>query len=718
MALILARERLLQSRLSTIFPLKSGLVSALQSFSLLSACSEKLTFPNFFGNRRVAELWYTKSLIPFFRCVSTSVHPTKLYWGGSSYDVLLGKLEIALKDHQIDEAWELFSDFRRLYGFPKDNVLLMLVSQLSYTSDCSRLQMACNLVLQIWKEKPVVLQLDALTKLGLGLARSQMPIPASEILRLMLQTKRLPQMELLHLVILHMVKSEVGTYLASNILVQICDCFLRQATGRNDQAKLIKPDTVLFNLVLHACVRFKLSLKGQQLVELMSQTEVVADAHTIVLIARIYDMNGQRDELKYLKPHIDHVLPSLVCHYCQFYDALLSLHFKYDDFDSAANLVLEMCRFGESPSIQKHRRNLQKSSFVPIGSRHLKDGLKIKIMPELLQRDSVLNVEVKPEFINYKNGKLVASNKTLAKLIIELRRLGETSELSKFLLQVQKGLASVGCSNLCSDVVKACICLGWLETAHDILDDVEAVGSAMDSTVYFLLLKAYYKQDMLREADVLKKQMAKVGLSISNTEDMASSTCSSKLADRISLPIIESATYNISLVESLVQEMKESSSISRLYKFNSSVYFFCKAKIIDDALQAYKRMQQMGIQPTVQTFANLVFGFSSLQMYRDITILWGDMKRRVQSASLVLSRDLYECLLLCFLQGGYFERVMEIVGHMEERNMYTDKGMYKSEFLMLHKNLYRSLKPSEAKTEAQKKRLEDVRAFKKWVGIY
>ncbi|KAA0036792.1 hypothetical protein IC582_007610 [Cucumis melo] len=716
MALILARESLLHSRLSTIFPLQSSLVSALQSFALISAksaCSKKLILLNFFGNSTVTELWNTKSQIPFFRCVSTSVHPTKLCWGGSSYDVLLGKLEIALKDHQIDEAWELFSDFRRLYGFPNDKFLLMLVSQLSYTSDCKRLHKAYNLVLQNWKEKPVVLQLDTLTKLGLGLARSQMPIPASEILRLMLHTRRLPRMELLQLVILHMVKSEVGTYLASNILVQICDCFLQQAASRDDQAKSMEPDTMLFNLLLHACVRFKLSLKGQQLVELMSQTEVVADAHTIVLIARIYEMNGQRDELKNLKTHIDQV-PSLVCHYYQFYDALLSLHFKYDDFDSAANLMLEICRFGESKSIQKHWRELQKSSFLPIGSRHLKDGLKIKMMPELLQKDSVLNVEVKPEFINYKNGKLVASNKTIAKFIVELRRVGETSELSKLLLQVQKGLASVEGSNLCSDVVKACICLGWLETAHDVLDDVEAVGSPMDSAVYFLLLKAYYKQDMLREADVLQKQMTKVGLSISTTKDMTSSMCSSS---RILLPNIEGATHT-SLVESLIQEMKETSSVSGVLKFNSSIYFFCKAKMIEDALQAYKRMQQLGIQPTAQTFANLVFGFSSLQMYINITILWGDMKRRMQSVDLVLSRDLYECLLLCFLRGGYFERVMEIVGRMEEQNMYTDKGMYKREFLMLHKNLYRSLKPSEAKSEAQKKRLEDVRAFKKWVGMY
>lgn len=60
---------------------------------------------------------------------------------------------------------------------------------------------------------------------------------------------------------------------------------------------------------------------------------------------------------------------------------------------------------------------------------------------------------------------------------------------------------------------------------------------------------------------------------------------------------------------------------------------------------------------------------------------------------------------------------MEVIDHMRNHNMYTDKWMYKSEFLRLHKNLYRRLKASDARTEAQSKRLEHVQEFKKWVGI-
>jgi len=39
---------------------------------------------------------------------------------------------------------------------------------------------------------------------------------------------------------------------------------------------------ILVYLVLDACVRFKLSLKGVSLIELMSMTGIVADAHSIV----------------------------------------------------------------------------------------------------------------------------------------------------------------------------------------------------------------------------------------------------------------------------------------------------------------------------------------------------------------------------------------------------------------------------------------------------
>lgn len=63
-------------------------------------------------------------------------------------------------------------------------------------------------------------------------------------------------------------------------------------------------------------------------------------------------------------------------------------------------------------------------------------------------------------------------------------------------------------------------------------------------------------------------------------------------------------------------------------------------------------------------------------MYKDITILWVDIKWKMESENPVVSRDLYEYLLMNFLQGCYFERVMEVIVLMEERGMYAYKWMY------------------------------------------
>ncbi|KAK6947493.1 hypothetical protein RJ641_000966, partial [Dillenia turbinata] len=60
---------------------------------------------------------------------------------------------------------------------------------------------------------------------------------------------------------------------------------------------------------------------------------------------------------------------------------------------------------------------------------------------------------------------------------------------------------------------------------------------------------------------------------------------------------------------------------------------------------------------------------------------------------------------------------MKIIDHMKEQRMHMDNWKYKTEFQKLHKNLYRNLKASEVRTEAQSKRLEYVQAFRKWAGI-
>ena len=98
-------------------------------------------------------------------------------------------------------------------------------------------------------------------------------------------------------------------------------------------------------------------------------------------------------------------------------------------------------------------------------------------------------------------------------------------------------------------------------------------------------------------------------------------------------------------------------------------------------------------------------------------MLWQEIKHILEYEELDMDRDLLDCLILDFLKGGYFSRVMEVIGYMSNHNIYCDKWKYRHVFLKLHRNLYRNLNSLHNKTEAQNKRIEDVRAFRSWAGI-
>ncbi|XP_055833380.1 pentatricopeptide repeat-containing protein At4g17616 isoform X1 [Solanum dulcamara] len=662
---------------------------------------------------------YKPGGVMFSRQFCSSREPETLSWGVSSDIVLLGKLESALRNHNLEEAWETYKDFKRLYGFPDPLLVDKLLTELSYSSDPGWLKKACNMAGSILKEKRELLRTELMTKLCLSLARAQMPVQASSILRLMLDKGNLPPIDMLGMIIFHMVKTDTGMIVSSNILIEMYGSSQQLATKKSTCTELNKHNTLLFNLVLDACARFGSSSKGHQIIELMAQVGVAADAHSISIISLIHEMNGMRDELKKFKKHIDQVSAPLVSHYQQFYESLLSLHFKFNDIDAASDLVQDI--YGFQVSHHEHGDETQppKPCLVAIGSDNLRTGLKLRLFPHLISRDSVFNVGRNQVLVMYKNGKLVLSNRALARLIIQYKRGGRINELSKLLCSIQKK-GSVESSRMCSVVVAACICMGWFETAHDILDDLDSEGNPLDTNSYISLLTAYCNKNKLREAEALLKQLRKSGVVINASDPLLApaSVCELENERKNKLKELGSLAKG-ELAYHIAEEMRaeENEAYFMMYDLNFSIYFFMKAHMVEDAVRAYRKMQAMKIHPTVSTFMNLLNGYSSLGMYREITILWGDIKRNMGSCKDLNTRNLYEFLLLNFLRGGYFHRVMETIGLMKDNGMYLDKWMYRREFLKYHKGLYLRIKVSDAKNDGQIQRIEHVRHFRKWVGL-
>ncbi|KAF8669492.1 hypothetical protein HU200_051293 [Digitaria exilis] len=648
---------------------------------------------------------------PWMRYTSSSTSKV-LPWEAPSRETLLKKIEGAMKDGNAEEALQSFGDYKKLHGLPEPQVVNSMIVSLSYMSSRRWLQRAFDMVLYVHQINSNLLNCGSLMRLALALARDQTPVPASTVLRIILESGKLPDVDILSMVFLHMLKSQVGSYLATDVLIETCESFLDQVADRREMKKLdpIKNNANLFNMVLESCVNFKCIIKAQKIMELMSLVGVVGDVNTVVIASRVFEMVGQRDELIQMKRSIDSLTSlSFIQYYQHFYDSLLSLHFKYNDMDAAANFLINLYQ-QRKPSVF-FCNGLQKHGIIQIGSGNLKTGYRIMFDPGKVDRGFVLGTESQFGLVVLTDGNLLHTEKAIAKLIIGCVKSRNMHAVSSIFVTLHKEDVKVISP---PDVVNACIQMGWLDAAHDILDDLESAGIQVGIASYISLLRAYEKEHKSEESNGLLQQIQKIASTMDDIHTNSPFTIKNiaKIV-KDEMPLISS-----SLFAALAEETKHYNPGEHLtLEFNNSILFFCKAKMMEDALCTYKRMREQNIRPTSYTFCHILCGYSSMDMHREITMLWGEIKRRLENGELDVDRDLLDCLILTFLKGGHFSRVMEVISYMSIHNIYCDKWKYRHVFLKLHKNLYRNLNSLHDKTEAQNKRIEDVRAFRSWSGI-
>ncbi|CAL5083081.1 unnamed protein product [Urochloa decumbens] len=634
-----------------------------------------------------------------------------LPWEAPSRETLLRKIDGDLKDGNVEEALQSFGNYKKLHGLPDPRVLNSMIVSLSYMSSQRWLQRAFDMVLSVHQINSNLLNCGSLMRLALVLARDQMPVPASTVLRIILESGKLPDVDMLSMVFLHMLKSQVGSYLVTDVLIETCESFLNQVTDRREMKKLdpIKNNATLFNMVLESCVNFKCIIKAQKIMELMSLVGVVADVNTVVIASRVFEMVGQRDELIQMKRSISLISLPFLQYYQYFYDSLLSLHFKYNDMDAAAKFLINLHQQRKSSVL--FCNGLQKQGIIQIGSGNLKTGYRIMFDPRKVDRGFVLGAESQFGLVVLTDGYLLHTEKALAKLIVGCMKSRNMHTLSSLLIMLHKEDLEVISP---PEVINACIQMGWLHAAHDILDDLESAGIQVEITSYIFLLRAYEKENRSEEFDGLLQQIQK----IASTMDDFHTNSPFTIKNIAKIVTDEMALTYSSLFAALTEEMKDYNPGEHLtLEFNNSILFFCKAKMMEDALCTYKRMREQNIRPTSYTFSHILCGYSSMDMHREITMLWGEIKLRLEYGDLDVDRDLLDCLILNFLKGGYFSRVMEVISYMSKHNIYCDKWKYRHVFLKLHKNLYRNLSSLHDKTETQNKRIEDVRAFRSWAGI-
>ncbi|KAF2559559.1 hypothetical protein F2Q68_00012785 [Brassica cretica] len=111
------------------------------------------------------------------------------------------EIQIAVDQRRCDEAWRLFEQHMQMEGFPRKSVVNNVLVCFAESLESNWLQKGYTLVEQAFDEsKQNLLEKEPLVYLSLALAKSGMPVPASTILRKLVETEEYPHSWFLRLV--------------------------------------------------------------------------------------------------------------------------------------------------------------------------------------------------------------------------------------------------------------------------------------------------------------------------------------------------------------------------------------------------------------------------------------------------------------------------------------------------------------------------------------
>ncbi|KAF5447669.1 hypothetical protein F2P56_033201 [Juglans regia] len=686
-------------------------------------------------------------------------------------------IQNAMDEGRFNDTWKLYEQHMQMEGFPRKSVVNKLLTSFAESLDVQWLEKAYGLVEQAFEEgKQTLFEKDPLVYLSYGLAKSGLPVPASTILRKLVEMEEYPPVSAWSAILAFMSQTAAGAYLAAEIILEMGYLFQdgRVDPRKKSNAPLIsmKPNTTAVNIALAGCLLFGTTRKAEQLLDMIPRIGVKYETNLLIIMAHIYERNGRKEELKKLQRYIDEAHNLSDIQFRQFYNCLITCHLKFGDLDSASNMVLEMLRKAKearnslaaatllydtassgkkSPPAEASGQSLsQKQSEGSENNRLIRyeefsrDRNFLKLEAEAKQMLGTLlsKLQMQVELLTTECGVLQPTERIYAKLVKAFLEVDKTKDLAKFLIKAEKENSPVSSdSSALVHVINSCISLGWLDQAHDLLDEIRFAGIRTSSSIYSSLLKAYCKANRAGEVASLLRDARKAGIQLDSScyEALMQSKVLQKDTQgalhlfqemkEAKIPRAGHQEFEMlvkgceeggegGLMAKLLQEIKGGQRIdSGVHDWNNVIHFFCKKRLMQDAEKALMKMRSLGHPPNAQTFHSMATGYAAIGgKYVEVTELWGEMKSLASSASMKFDQELLDSVLYTFVRGAFFVRANEVVEMMEKGNMFVDKYKYRTLFLKYHKTLYKGKAP-KFQTEAQLKKREAALTFKKWVGL-
>ncbi|KAJ0105094.1 hypothetical protein Patl1_19617 [Pistacia atlantica] len=694
------------------------------------------------------------------------------------------EIENAVDEHRYADVWKFFEQHIQMDGFPRKTVVNKVITSFAGSLDNTWLEKAYGVVEQAFEEsKQNLFEKEPLIYLSLGLSKCGLPVPASTVLRKLVATEQYPPVSAWSAILAHMSLTASGAYLAAELILEIGYLFQdgRVDPRKKSNAPLIamKPNTTAFNVALAGCLLFETTRKAEQLLDVMPRISVKADANLLIIMAHIYERNGRREELRKLQRHIDEAVHLSDIQFRQFYSCLLSCHLKFGDLNSASKMVLQMLHKAKEArnslaaailSFDAVGNNNNKTNSVQISGENLSHGMSDGLDNSRIIENSIVSYEeftrdrkftsldaeakrilqtllaklqTQVELITTEHGILRPTERIYVKLVKAFLEAGKTKDLAHFLIKAEKEDSLVSHEDLALDhVINLCISLGWLDQAHDLLDEMRMAGVRASSSVYASLLKAYIEANRAAEVTALLRDARNAGVQLDSScyealiqsrviqEDTQGAFHLFKEMKEAKIPrtghqeferLVKGCAENreAGMMAKLLQEIKEGQrNDCGVHDWNNVIHFFCKKRLMQDAEKALKKMRSLGHLPNAQTFHSMVTGYAAIGgKYTEVTELWGEMKSFASSTSMKFDQELLDAVLYTFVRGGFFVRANEVVDMMEKGNMFIDKYKYRTLFLKYHKTLYKGKAP-KFQTESQLQKREAGLTFKKWVGLY
>ncbi|KAJ0981973.1 hypothetical protein J5N97_010228 [Dioscorea zingiberensis] len=585
------------------------------------------------------------------------------------------QLQLSLSSGDHDLAWRSFKSLASLSHLPPSNLSNSLISLLaSPPPNLSHLKRALAAALHLLSHSPHSVSSHSLISLFSSLSSAPTPAPALTLARSLLQNRFFAPFSIWGPYLLPIVKTPRWFPPFLNMFEDSCKLALEERVNE------MKPDLASCNDVLDGCCRVTVSVSdAERVLDIISSLGLSPDERSFGLLAYLYASKGLESRIV----ELDGLMTALGFMYkkTSFFRSLISGYAKSGNFDSVSKVFLRALK-------------------------ERKDG-----------NGSVLEEEGYKEVVKgfVESGRI----KDLAALIIE------TQEVES-LMEVVGTESAVGFG-----IVNACVALGWLDKAHNLLDEMTAQGAAVGIGVYSSILKAYCKEQRTAEAAQLVAEISAAGLQLDagsfdalidasmTAQDFKSAF--SLFRDMREARLPELKTSYLTMMTGLMENHRPELMAAFLdsvvddprvevatHDWNSIIHAFCKAGRLEDARRTYRRMVFLRFEPNQQTFLSLINGYVSAEKYFSVLLLWTDVRRK----GLKFDHDLLDAFLYALVKGGFFDAAMQVVEKAQELKIFIDKWRHKQAFMEKHKKL----KVSKLRKRNFRK-MEALVAFKNWAGL-